>query len=232
MKESRFLELVNLYLDGEITEAETNELEREIRSSAGRMEQYRRYCRMQRACMILAEESRKEVASQLHANVVRFPEERRNWLSTQWWRGTIYGGTAAVAATVILVISMSGPAQSPGDMARDEGNSSSHLVQIPVNEFERESAPEIRLATLRERWSSLTSRDAANLQGQLASVPATPGFEQAPIITEWSSASILPERGPLEFRYRTDSISGARILHGQPRVSEGEIEFATFEFAR
>lgn len=234
MKDSRFLELVNLYLDGEITEAETNELEREIRSSARRMDQYRRYCRMQKACMLLAEKGREEFEGQPHANVVRLPEVRRGWFPGQWWRGVVYGGTAAVAATVILVISMSGPGELPEAPAPENTASNSKLVQIPVNEFTRSNAPEIRLATLRERWSALTRRDAAsNFQGQLASVPSTtPQFGQTPIITEWSSTSILPERGPLEFRYQTDSFSGARILQGQPRVTEGEIGFATFEFAR
>lgn len=133
MKDKRFLELVNVYLDGEISEAETLELEREIRSSAKRMDQYRRYCRMQKACMVLAARSREEAVS-TDEKVLRLPEARRSWLWGQWWRGGLYGGTAAIAATVILVISMSGPSHVAEDPARGPADSP-HTAQIPVNEF-------------------------------------------------------------------------------------------------
>jgi hypothetical protein len=88
MKDKRFLELVNVYLDGEISEAETVELEGEIRSSAKRMDQYRRYCRMQRACTMIAKESRAATPTS-EAVVVRLPEARRSWVLGQGWRGGV-----------------------------------------------------------------------------------------------------------------------------------------------
>lgn len=230
MKDKRFLELVNVYLDGEISEAETVELEQEIRSSAKRMDQYRRYCRMQKACMLLAQQSREATAA-TDEKVVRLPEARRTWLWGQWWRGGVYGGTAAIAATVILVISMSGPAQV-AEKPSPESIDGARTVQIPVGEFSRPNAVEPRLAALTDRWTALTRINATALPASLGTAQQTPEFTGAPIVTEWSSTSIFPERGPLEFRYRTDSFSGARVLHGQPRAGDAEAELTTFPFAR
>ncbi|HUG11468.1 MAG TPA: hypothetical protein VMM36_10665 [Opitutaceae bacterium] len=232
MKDKRFLELVNVYLDGEISEVEAVELEGEIRSSAKRMDLYRRYCRMQKACMMIAEESRSATTTSESA-VVHLPEARRSWLLGQWWRGGVYGGTAAIAATIILVISMSGPAELADSPDAVPAVSGSAFVQIPVGEFARPNAIEPRLEMLTERWDALTRFETATMPTHLGTLARTPEFNQhAPIVTEWSSNAVFPERGPLEFRYRTNSVSGERVLHGQPRTPEGEIEFATFEFAR
>lgn len=229
MKDKRFLELVNVYLDGEISEAETLELESEIRSSAKRMDQYRRYCRMQKACMVLAEQSREEMAT-AGSNVVRLPEARRSWLWGQWWRGGVYGGTAAIAATVILVISMSGPAQLADNPAADPAGGT-RTVQVPVGEFSQPAAIEPRLASLTDRWSALTRIEAATFPASMVAAPQTPQFDLTPGVQEWYSSSILPAQGPLEFRYRTDAFSGARVLNGQSREDDPEVEFTTFPFA-
>lgn len=229
MKDTRFVELLNVYLDGEISEAETAELEREIRSSATRMELYRSYCKMQKACEQLAEHH-SEVVPAAVGNVVRFPVEKQALGLGQWWRGAAYAGTAAVAATVILVISMSGPGQTP-QAANPERATTSRIVQIPVAEFSRSKVAETRLASLNDRWSTLTSLEASTFP---VSLNAQAGqFAQAPEVeTEWGNSPILRQGGPIEFRYRTVNPSGARVLHGQTRLREGEVEFATFQFAR
>ena len=49
MKESRFIELVNLYVDRQISTAETAELEAEIQVSPRHRKIYQQYCHMQRA---------------------------------------------------------------------------------------------------------------------------------------------------------------------------------------
>jgi hypothetical protein len=233
MKDNRFLELVNIYLDGEISDAETAELEQEIRSSPGRLDQYRRYCRMQKACLQLAQHHRETVSSG-HTNIVHLPETRRAWVWGQWWRGGVYAGTAAIAATVILVISMSGPVAVVPEAPAPEVASSdmeSRIVQIPIGEFSRRTAAEPRLASLTDRWSALTRLEAVSFPASLNS-PQTPEFNQRPAVTEWTSAPFISPRGPLEFRYESDSISGARVLHGQPRGADSEAEFTTFQFAR
>jgi len=56
MKDSEFLELLNLYLDHEITPADAARLEAEVRANPARRRTYQQYCRMQKACTMLAAE--------------------------------------------------------------------------------------------------------------------------------------------------------------------------------
>jgi hypothetical protein len=51
---------------------------------------------------MIAKESRAATPTS-EAVVVRLPEARRSWILGQWWRGGVYGGVAALAATSILV---------------------------------------------------------------------------------------------------------------------------------
>lgn len=54
MNDSEFIELLNLYLDHEITPADAARLEAEVRGNPERRRTYLEYCRMQKACAILA----------------------------------------------------------------------------------------------------------------------------------------------------------------------------------
>ena len=58
MKESRFIELLNLYVDQELSPADAAELELEISRNLGRRRTYEQYCRMHRACVMLFENER------------------------------------------------------------------------------------------------------------------------------------------------------------------------------
>jgi len=55
MKESKFIELLNLYIDRQISPEESALLEEEILQNPRHRETYRRYCRMHRACTIVLE---------------------------------------------------------------------------------------------------------------------------------------------------------------------------------
>lgn len=52
MKDSEFIELLNLYLDHEISAADAAKLEAEVQNSTERRRVYRQYCRMQKACKL------------------------------------------------------------------------------------------------------------------------------------------------------------------------------------
>lgn len=55
MKDRRFKELINLYLDNEISMSEAAELEAELHCNPVRREEYHDYCRLQRGCSTLFE---------------------------------------------------------------------------------------------------------------------------------------------------------------------------------
>lgn len=54
MNDREFIELLNLYLDHEITPSDAARLEAEVRSNPERRRTYLEYCRMQKACALLA----------------------------------------------------------------------------------------------------------------------------------------------------------------------------------
>lgn len=54
MKDSEFIELLNLYLDAEISPTEASRLEAEVQRNPQRYQVYLQYCRMQKACTLLA----------------------------------------------------------------------------------------------------------------------------------------------------------------------------------
>ena len=54
MKDSEFTELLNLYLDHEISAADAARLEAEVQINPNRRRVYQEYCRMQKACKLLA----------------------------------------------------------------------------------------------------------------------------------------------------------------------------------
>lgn len=97
MKNSTFIELLNLYVDRQISPADAALLEAEIQQNPQRRKIYREYCQMQKACAILSENFRTEapVVEKVvdHARATR----RLGW-------PTYAMGFAAAAACIALVV--------------------------------------------------------------------------------------------------------------------------------
>ncbi len=109
MKESKFVELLNLYIDQEINPEEAAILEEEIQRDPARRRVYLQYCRMHRASTVLFESFRSEnmpaggklgeAARAAAEKVVAFPTlaPRR---SSRW----VYAAGLAAAACVAFVL--------------------------------------------------------------------------------------------------------------------------------
>ncbi|HTZ21127.1 MAG TPA: hypothetical protein VMC06_09615 [Opitutaceae bacterium] len=125
MKESKFIELLNLYIDQEIGPAEAELLEEEIQRDPARRRVYLQYCRMHRASAVLFESFRAEnipaggklaeAARAASAKVVAFPTPapRR---PTRW----IYAAGLVAAAACVAFVFVRRPAidrSRPGDGA-------------------------------------------------------------------------------------------------------------------
>lgn len=98
MKDHRFIELLNLYIDRQITVDETAELEAEIQSSAQRQAVYRQYCQIHAATKVVYESFRAGAEENVatpsgHTAKVELFENRRRvgWVNYA-------GGFAAAAA--------------------------------------------------------------------------------------------------------------------------------------
>jgi len=101
MKDSEFIELLNLYLDHEISAADAARLEAEVLKNPARRHVYQDYCRMQKACKLLAQDFVEEAAP-APANVVAFEAPDR--ASRVGW---LAGGTFAAAAACLAVVFVS-----------------------------------------------------------------------------------------------------------------------------
>ena len=97
MKESKFVELLNLYVDHQISPSDAALLEAEIQRSPERRKVYRQYCQMQKACSTLAESFLSDA-----------PEAEKNLDTASTSRPfafvTYAMGFAAAAACVALVV--------------------------------------------------------------------------------------------------------------------------------
>ena len=104
MKDSEFIELLNLYLDHEITATDAARLEAAVQDSPERRRVYQQYCRMQKACTLLAKDFKEPApldAAGETRKIVAFEQTRR-----PSWGAGIYatGGLLAAAACVALVL--------------------------------------------------------------------------------------------------------------------------------
>ena len=82
MKESRFIELINLYIDRQIGPEEAAELESEIARSPAHRRTYLQYCRMHRACTLLFENFRAP-ASPLAQALSEAEEKTKNRMAVR-----------------------------------------------------------------------------------------------------------------------------------------------------
>ena len=103
MKDNRFIELLNLYIDRQITTEETAELEAEIQGDPRRQAVYRQYCQIHSATKLVYESFRAGAAEPAtthsgHPATVELFETRRR--RTSWVH--YVGGFAAAAACVGL----------------------------------------------------------------------------------------------------------------------------------
>ncbi|HVT71573.1 MAG TPA: hypothetical protein VHD61_00430 [Lacunisphaera sp.] len=106
MKDHRFIELVNLYIDRQITAAETAELETEIQGNSRRRAIYQQYCKMHRATTLLYDSFRAQAAGQgatetpAQGSIALFESRQR----VRRFRWAYYASGLAAAACLALVL--------------------------------------------------------------------------------------------------------------------------------
>jgi hypothetical protein len=99
MNDSEFFELLNLYLDHEISTVDAGRLEREVQSNPERRRIYQEYCRMQKACTMLAKDFVTPEVTPGEQKVVAFGPQ------PSWKPGVLTGaGLLAAAACVALIM--------------------------------------------------------------------------------------------------------------------------------
>ena len=122
MKESKFIELLNLYVDREITSEQAALLEAEIARSPERRKVYQQYCRMQRASVLVFDSFRSgqvpeegtlaEASRNADDKIARLPTAggpRFRWA----YAGGLVAAAAAVAVVFIGRRALQAPASVP-----------------------------------------------------------------------------------------------------------------------
>ena len=112
MKENRFIELLNLYIDRQITAAETAELEAELQSNPKRQAVYRQYCQIHTAtkqvyASFRASSADSPVTEPGQTGVIELFESRRR--RTNWVH--YVGGAAAAACLAVVFFRLNPTAQ-------------------------------------------------------------------------------------------------------------------------
>jgi len=96
MKDTEFIELLNLYVDREITADDAARLESEVLRDQGRRAIYLQYCRMQKACTLMAAPLAESSASSSERSLAVFEPRRR-------WTDQIFPAALAAAACLALL---------------------------------------------------------------------------------------------------------------------------------
>jgi anti-sigma factor RsiW len=156
MKDSEFIELLNLYLDHEISASDAARLETEVLNNPARRTVYQDYCRMQKACKLLAQDFVEE-STPAPRNVVAFEGGRRS--SRVGWIATGTFAAAAACLAVVLTVKREAPVTAPNAVVREES------VKIPTEKLATNSSE-------RSLPSSVTVPAPAHDEGHFVPVTA------------------------------------------------------------
>ncbi len=120
MNDREFIELLNLYIDSEISPEDALRLEAEVMTRPDRREVYRQYCRMQKACSMLSEQFTDAV-----------PAEAAAPARQSWGYGPVLAGLAA--ACLIAVVGLRYRSAAPAADASSASTVAAHgLAVAPV----------------------------------------------------------------------------------------------------
>jgi hypothetical protein len=125
MNDKKFIELLNLYVDREVTAEDALLLEAEVAANPGRRKVYDQYCKMQKACSMLSSELAGSLAD-ADRQVVIYP-------SSSIWRSAPLVATLAAAACVAVVVDirMRSNPSSPAVDASPAARSLASTVDLP-----------------------------------------------------------------------------------------------------
>ncbi len=235
MKDKRFIELLNLYVDHQIAAEEAAELEAEILRSPERRKTYREYCRMQRACGMLFDRERQEAPASFalekslqdaERKIMDVPTRRKAGWGTYT---AAFGGLTAMAACLAVIFLSPGTTSTP----TNAGSAPSAKASAPLVAQSSLTGPlsvavlTPRSATLQPLFASQTltsARDDANSSEHVAG-------------TEWMQQVQLPpvQRVVVDdtaFETRpTLQQDNSRVFRSS-RPIQGNVEFTAFQFQR
>ncbi len=163
MKDTRFIELINLYVDRQISPAETAELEAEIQSSPRRRKIYQQYCHMHRATKLVYETFRANAEQPAAASrsgggsVASFEHSRHRTRRNRWLYAT--AGLAAAACFAFVLV-------RTGSVARKENSAvvaSAQPKTAAIASAPETAQPALPVAEKNDQAALVAQQNAAQL---------------------------------------------------------------------
>jgi anti-sigma factor RsiW len=247
MKDSRFIELLNLYVDQQLTAAEAVELEAELQHNPASRRTYQQYCRMQKACAQLFEQECQGAPStstlsralaQADRKVVAFPEQRPQWRQ----RGVFAAGVAAMAACVALVFVRQGAAPAAGPVASSSAPAPMTVavaaVEPTVSSVQTVSIPpaDPQTKTLRSAYAVFPVRQFVPVQVVSANGETLGQAEEQADLNWMKNVELAPMRAVNADELTAESNSNlqqpARIYINNRRPVQEQYEKAAFSFQK
>lgn len=218
MKDTKFIELLNLYLDHEITADETAQLEAEISGNPQRYRAYQDYCRMQKACTVLAEQTGAMAPKQ--SRIVPITRRRR--------LVNVYFGAGLAAAACVAVLVLNRPfagIPSPGRAPRNL-----QVVRNPTGSDEQSKAPALAVKA-DKLYTVFTAQALAQTEGISDGRAAFNGTGSARF--EWMNQVQLDPVSlqPMIFRNAPDQTGGKHTFHSS-RPFDATVQMTAFQFQR
>lgn len=237
MNESRFVELLNLYVDHELTPGEAAELEAELQRNPGRRRMLREYQQLQRGCERLLEADR--ALAPRTAEAVRALRDRRgddarpDAVARRWsWFAGIGAATAAVAAAVVVVFNPAPPAAAVSEAGTGEVQSAlaarrAEALPLEMLDVAVPTVPERRGLRMRSLWTA-ASADRETDAGFTAVATSD---------LSWLNDVRLPAVGAprpedLLFRETARPLRPIEQLPPSQRPLEATLEMTAFQFQR
>ena len=218
MKESEFIELLNLYVDHEIGAEDAVRLEAEVASNPARREVYRQYCRIHKACTLMADQFR-ELAPEAKPLPARRP-------ALHWAPVTAAAGLA-LAACVAVFLSVNSRTSGPGPSASQAPAAGQpETVAIASNDYPRELVPVLAVRDFSQSASAPASEGLVAVSSQNRVDPLAwiqrlqlPSIRQTPAVrADFKPNAALP---------------GADVRSGRsPDEEQAPAEMAAFRFER
>jgi hypothetical protein len=197
MNDREFIDLLNLYVDREISAEDALRLEAEVAADRERRKVYDQYCRMQKACSMLSAQYAESAAGERGGYMVEFPAPRA------WRLAPILAGLAAACVVAVVGLRYRGTVEmkdSPGPAVESGGARS-----IPdTMELSRATDPMKSVFSTRPS-GSLADRSVAapmfavdNASPQIAPLNWIGDIHMAPVFSAASSDLLLTARPDLK----------------------------------
>jgi hypothetical protein len=244
MKDARFIELLNLYVDQQLAAAEATELEAELQESAERRRTYQQYCRMQKACTQLFEQERQAAPANTKLSraladadrkVVEFPEPRTRWRQ----RGVFAVGVAAMAACVAIVLVRQAPVSVSPSVASTPSPATLAVVEQPTPAIQTVAIPpaDPRASELRSAFRMLIpDRQFLPVQVLATNKESVNAGEEQPSFEWMKRVEIAPMRNVNADEFVLESNSSSQQSTGlyinNRRPVQGLFEKAAFQFQK